>query len=471
MKQNENSITHRMGQGSVLKVLLSMAIPGMVSMLVNALYNIVDRIFVGRGVGPLGLAAVGISFPVTLIVMAFATGISVGGASLISRRIGEHKLHEASEIMNQSLGLLAIIALIFTAAGLTFLGPLSRLLGASDLLMPYTTSYLRIILLGTLFQCIGVALGEMLRSMGRATASMTIMLTGAVANIILDTLFIFVLKQGMAGAATATVISQLLVVITGFLLLKSPKSIIHFHIRETRPHWQVTRYVIAIGASAFVLQFANALQNTVMNGQLVKYGAQSPYGSELTVGAMSLVITISMLAVSLAIGVGFGARPLMAYNYGARNYRRLKYVLLWANILNFIFLGTGTLIFNLFPEVILGLFTDSSEASEKLIMLGASMLTRFTVILPFNAVAPLVSFYYQATGSPLKAIFASMLKQVILLVPALYILPLFMGLDGVIWAGPTADALTVIIALAMLIYEMHKLTRIGKKYGVTETQI
>ncbi|HHY10949.1 MAG TPA: MATE family efflux transporter, partial [Firmicutes bacterium] len=315
----------RLGQEKILPLLLSFSIPAIVGMLVQALYNVVDRIFVGNGVGPLGLAGLTVVFPVMLVQMALAMLIGLGATALISIRMGEGRKKEAEAIMSNAFGMLVLISLLFTFLGITFLDPLIRLLGASEAVLPYSRDYLSIILYGSVFQALGFGLNHMIRAQGSPKIAMATMLIGAITNTILDPVFIFLFGWGIKGAAFATILSQALSaawVISYFLRGKS-----HLRLNLKRVHKiepAVVLQIVSIGFAPFAMQLAASVLNLILNKSLAHYGG------DLAISAMGIVFSVNTLFMMPIFGINQGSQPIIGFNFGAKKYERVKETLFYA---------------------------------------------------------------------------------------------------------------------------------------------
>ena len=309
----------RLGTERVLPLLVRFSIPAIVGMLVQALYNVVDRIFVGNGVGPLGLAGLSVVFPIMLVQMAFVMLVGLGSTALISIRLGEGRREEAEKIMSNALGLLIIIALVGTTAGILFLDPVLRLLGASEAVLPYARDYLSIILYGAIFQAVSFGLNHMIRAQGSPKIAMATMLIGAITNTILDPIFIFGFGWGVKGAAIATIISQAVSAVWVLSYFLRGKSQLRLNLRGIyRIELSNVLQIASIGFAPFAMQLASSVQNLILNQSLLRYGG------DLAISAMSIVFSINTLVLMPIFGINQGAQPILGYNYGAKQYQRVR---------------------------------------------------------------------------------------------------------------------------------------------------
>ncbi|MDI3480651.1 MAG: hypothetical protein PWQ97_306 [Tepidanaerobacteraceae bacterium] len=440
----------QLGEGSIFSLLLSFSIPAIIGMVVNGLYNVVDRIFVGRGVGSQGIAGITVGFPLMIIIMAFGMLIGLGATSLISIRLGEQKKEEAELIMGNALTLLVVVSLVISAFGLTFLDPLLTLFGASKALLPYARQYLSIILWGAVFQGIGFGMNNFIRAEGNPKIAMFTMLIGAILNTILDPIFIFVLDMGISGAATATILSQMVSAVWVLYYFLGGASLLKIHLKNLRLRISIVKNIFAIGSAPFAMQLAASMLNIILNNSL------RIYGGDIAISAMGIINSIAMLILMPIFGINQGAQPIIGYNYGARKFDRVKKTLGLA-----IAAATGIVIVcfavtQLFPASLIRMFNSKDQ---QLIALGARGLRIFLLLLPVIGFQIVSANYFQAVGKPKHAMFLSLSRQVILLIPSLLILPRFFGLDGIFMAGPVSDAGSSILTGIWILSEIRHLER------------
>jgi len=420
----------QLGEVKVARLLLKFSIPAIVAMLVNALYNVVDRIFVGNSVGPLGIAGITIGFPIMLIMMAFGMLIGLGANSLVSIRLGEGKKDEAELILGNAMLLLVIIALLQSVAGLALLDPLLRIFGASSEVLPYANAYMQIILLGAIFQSLGFGMNNFIRGEGNPKVAMLTMLIGAALNAMLCPVFIFGLGMGIRGSALATVISQGVSAAWVLHYFFSGQSTLKIRKKNLVLQKRIVGNILAIGSAPFALQLAASLVNTVMNKSL------GYYGGDLAISGMGIVMSVLNLVMMPVIGINQGVQPIIGYNYGAKKYDRVKEALKLAIIGATAIVCLGFVLVQVFPRQIVNLFNSSDT---KLLELGVYFLRSFLIFLPLVGFQIVSSGYFQAVGKPKQSAFLTLSRQLILLVPAILVLPLFLKLHGVVIAGPVAD--------------------------------
>ena len=434
--------TERLGQENVLPLLIRFSLPAIVGMLVQALYNVVDRIFVGNGVGALGLAGLTVAFPVMLVQMAFSMLIGLGATALISIRLGEDRQADAEQIMSHAVGLLVLVSFIMTVAGLVFLDPLVRLIGASEAVLPYARDYLRIILGGTVFQAISFGLNHMIRAQGSPKIAMATMLIGAITNIVLDPIFIYVLGWGVAGAAFATVLSHLVSCVWVLSFFLRGKSQLHLDLRKVyKITWPVTLQIVSIGFAPFAMQLASSLQTLILNQSLAHYGG------DLAISAMGIVFSVNTLFLMPIFGINQGSQPILGFNYGAKKYDRVKQTLIYAATGATILSLLGFLTTRLLPVGLVSLF---GKHDAELMELGRLAMKIVMVSFPIVGVQIIGANFFQALGKPKKAAFLSLSRRVLMLIPLILILPRIWGLEGVFLAYPFADVVATMVTLWFL---------------------
>ncbi|MCB2294918.1 MATE family efflux transporter [Clostridium algoriphilum] len=440
----------QLGEESIVKLLIKFSVPAIVGMLVNGLYNVVDRIFIGRGVGKLALSGVAVTFPIAIIVMAFAMLIGIGSAALISIKLGQQRKEEAEHILGNALTLLIIVSLIVTVFGLIFLDPMLLKIGASKDTLPYAKEYITIILIGSIFQSVGFGLNNTIRSEGNPRVAMFTMLIGGILNTILDPIFIFVFHMGTRGAALATVISQLINTLWVLYYFFGGSSVLKIHYKNLKLNSKVVKSILAIGMSPFSMQLAASIVTIVSNRSLVKYGG------DLALGAMGVIMGVVMMVLMPTFGINQGCQPIIGYNYGAKQYKRVKHTLKLAILGATAITTTGFIFIQLFPRQIISLFNQDPE----LIAIGSHGIRIYLFMIPIVGFQIVSSNYFQAIGKAKISIFLGLSRQVILLLPLLFILPRFFGLNGVWMSGPTSDALASIITAVFIYVEIKHLNKL-----------
>lgn len=440
--------TKQLGEAKISKLLIKFSVPAVVGMMVNALYNVVDRIFVGHGVGFQGLAGITICFPIMLVMMAFGMLIGLGATALVSIRLGEQKFKEAEQILGNAMTLIVFLSVTLALFGLGFMDTLLRWCGASEAILPVARDYLRIILWGSVFQQIGFGMNNLIRAEGNPKIAMFTMLIGAALNTILDPVFIFVLDMGVAGAAWATIISQLVSAVWVLWYYLGGQSSLKLHLRNLKLHGEIVGKILALGSAPFAMQIAASAINIVLNNSLVKYGG------DMSVSAMGIVHSFITLLIMPVFGINQGSQPIIGYNYGARKFDRVKRTLKLAVMVATVITSTGYIITRVFPEQVVSLF---SSGDPELLQLATRALFINMFFMPVIGFQIVSSNYFQAVGKPKHAMFLSLSRQVVLLIPALLILPRYFGLDGVFMAGPAGDLGSSILTGFWIWFEMKRL--------------
>lgn len=402
-------------------------------MLVNALYNVVDRIFIGNGVGSLGIAGITIAFPLMLIIMASGMLIGLGANSLVSIRLGQGRREEAELIMGNAMTLLILVSVVITAVGLIFLEPLLRTLGASEAVLPYARDYTGIILWGTLFQSIGFGMNNFIRAEGQPKIAMVTMLIGAILNTILDPLFIFVFHWGIKGAALATILSQMVSALWVLYHFFGGRSSLKIHMRNLRLDLGSVSRILVLGSAPFAMQAAAGLLNVIMNRSL------TAYGGDVAVSSMGVVNSVTILFLMPIFGINQGVQPILGYNYGAKNHDRVREALKLGILSATAIVTVGFIVTQLYSREIVSFF---NPRDPELIAFGAKAIRIYLAFLPIIGFQIVASTYFQAVGKPKHAMLLSLSRQVMILIPALLILPRFFGVNGILYAGPLSDLIS-----------------------------
>ncbi len=431
---------------NVLKLLITFSIPAIVGMLVNALYNVVDRIYIGR-LGPLAMTGIGLSMPFMTLLMAFGMLVGIGAGARISIRLGQNNKKEAEHILGNAFILLLIIMSIVTIVGLMFKEPLLYLFGASEATFDYANDYITIILLGSVFQGIGFGLNNVIRAEGNPSIAMKTMLLGAVTHIVLDPIFIFTFKMGNKGAALATIISQLVSAIWVLSHFTGKKSHLSLKKEHLTLDFRVIISILSIGMSPFFMQVAASIVTIISNNAL------KTYGGDIAISAMTAINAIAITFLMPVFGINQGSQPIIGYNYGAKAYKRVKQALKYAIIGATGFSLLGFIVTQFFTVSAIKLFNDDPE----LIQVASTGMRIFFLMMPLIGFQIVSANYFQAVGKAPKSMFLSLLRQVIVLIPMLLILPQFWGLYGVWMAGPVADFIATLTTAGFLIYEMRQL--------------
>lgn len=451
--------TNPLGYRPIGKLLGTFAVPSIISMVVSTLYNIVDQIFIGRGVGYLGNGATNVILPLTVIALALALMIGDGTTAYFSLCLGQGNRQGAAQGVGSAITLMVVVSILLTVLSLLFLKPLCVLFGATDATMPYALEYGYIIALGFPFYLFGMGFNGIVRADGRPVYAMLATLSGAILNTILDPVFIFAFHMGVRGAAIATVLGQIVSCVMTLIALKRFRCIAL--IREhLRPRRKLYRKVCSLGISSFSLQLAGTIVIIAMNNVLVQYGADSKYGAEIPMTTLGITMKVSQIITGIVIGISVGSQPIIGYNYGAGKTARAQKTYLLAIACSTIVMGAGTLLFQGFPDRIVSIFGSESALYQEF---AVKSLKIFLLLILLNGFQMCTGTFFQAIGKPVQATLISLSRQVLFLLPALLILPRFLGVEGALWAGPVGDACAFVLALAFALVEWRKTNRSTRK--------
>ena len=452
-----------LGTEKIGKLLRKFAIPCIISMVVNALYNIVDQIFIGWGVGYLGNGATNIVFPITVICLSFALMLGDGTSAYLSLKLGEKKQKEAEKGVGSGITTGAIISVILCAIILIFLPQLLNLFGCTDALREYALKYGGVIAIGIPFMMIGTTLNSIIRADGNPKYAMTSMVSGAILNTMLDPIFIFVFKMGVEGAAIATVISQIFTFIINICYIKKFKSVTlnkeSFKIKAS-----VARKVAMLGISSFITQMSIVVVMAFENNLLGKYGGQSKFGSEIPITVLGIVMKISQILNSIIIGIAAGAQPIIGYNYGAGKYDRVKRTLKTVLGLSVIISTIAFILFQTIPDKLISIF-GSGDANY--MEFACIAFRTYLMLVICNGIQIPSGIFFQAIGKSVKSAVLSLSRQILFLIPAMVTFGKLWGIDGILYAGPFADGLAFLIASTLLILEVKHLRNNENKETVT----
>ncbi len=449
MEKEENIL----GTEKIGKLIRKFSIPCIISLLVNSLYNIIDQIFIGWGVGYIGNGATNVVFPLTMIGLALSLMFGDGASAYLSLKLGEKKKEEAAKGVGNAVAISSIISIIFCAITLIFLPQLLTMFGCTETLREYAIKYGSIIAIGLPFSMIGTTLNSIIRADGSPKYSMTSMLTGAILNTILDPIFIFVFKMGVEGAAIATVISQIATFILNIIYIKKFKSI-KISKESLKIKASIVKNVAMLGISSFITQMSIVFVMAAENNLLGKYGMESKFGSEIPITVLGIVMKISQILNSIIIGIAAGAQPIFGYNYGAGKFDRVKKTLK-------IVLGTSVIIstfafilFQTIPDKLIAIF---GSGDENYIEFACLTFRTYLMLCICNGIQIPSGIFFQAIGKSIKSAILSISRQIAFLIPAMIIFSHFFGLKGVLFAGPFADGLAFILASILLVKEVKNL--------------
>jgi putative MATE family efflux protein len=427
-----------------------MAVPAVIAMGVNALYNLVDTIFIGRGVGSLAIGGVSVAFPVQIIVLAAGLLVGIGSASVISRAMGAGDQERAKQTAGNALFLTLVVGATITTLGLLFSEEVLRLFGATDDLLPYAREYLTTILPGAFFVSSAIAANHITRSQGHSRAAMVIMLIGAALNIVLDPLFIFGFGLGVRGAALATVIAQFVSFVFAIWFYMSGRAAVTPTLRHLIPRWRLMPETLILGLSPFIRQIGASLFVIFTNNAL------RMYGTDLSIAAFGIIHKVLIFSLLPLVGISQGFQPIAGFNFGARNFDRVRQVLRRTVLVTSGFAVAWFLFIQVFPGLVFSIFTTD----EALLEIGRYALRIVLLALPVLSIQITGSIFFQALGKALPALVLSISRQIIFLIPLVILLPRYFGTTGVWAAFPAADALSIGITGAWVIAELRRLRRL-----------
>ena len=458
MNQEENIL----GTEKIGKLIRKFAIPCIISLLVNSLYNIVDQIFIGWRVGTLGNGATNVVFPLTMICLAFALMFGDGSSAFLNLKLGEKKQDEAGKGVINGIILSTIVAILICVISIIFLPQILNIFGCTDVLRPYALDYGFIIVLGLPFMMIGTTLNSIIRSDGNPKFAMFSMIAGALLNIVLDYVLMFIIPMGVKGAATATVISQIVTAVLNIAHLRKMKNV-KITRKSLKLEGAICKNVSMLGISSFITEMSIVVVMAFENNLLGKYGANSKYGAEIPITVLGIVMKISQILNSIIIGIAAGAQPIVGYNYGAGKYDRVKKTLKTVLGLSLIISTIAFLLFQLIPDKLISLF---GNGDDNYIEFACLAFRTYLMLCIFNGVQIPSGIFFQAIGKSLKSAILSISRQIAFLIPSMLILGNLYGVMGVLSAGPVADGLAFIIAAILLIQEIRSL---GKKAKASST--
>ena len=439
---NENPL----GYEKISKLLRSFAVPSITATLVSSLYNIVDQVFIGQGVGYLGNAATNVSYPLSTICLAISLLIGIGSASRFSICLGRGDTDQAAKIAGNGVTLMVLAGILYLVLGEVLLTPMLRIFGATTEVLPYAQSYASIILIGMPFLILTNGISNLIRADGSPKYSMICMVAGAVVNTILDPIFIVVFQWGMFGAALATILGQILSFLLAIRYLWAFRTIT-LEKECFRPDWRDDLHTLSMGISSSVNQIAITIVQVVLNNSLTYYGAMSVYGEDIPLAACGIVMKTNAILLSIIVGISQGVQPIIGFNYGARKYDRVKQAYLLAIRWNFVISAVGFLLFQLFPRPIISIFGSGEELYFDFAVL---FMRTFLFMVIVNGVQVLSSSFFTAIGKALKGLLLSLTRQVFFLIPLILILPLWLGIFGVLLAGPIADFIAFVVSVLLV---------------------
>ena len=442
-----------LGSEKITKLLKKFAIPCIISLLISALYNIVDQIFIGNSeLGYLGNAATSVVFPITIISFAFAWCFGDGAVALMSIRQGQKDEKGISKIIGNAITANVVASVIFIVLCFIFMDPILTVFGASEASLPLAENYFRIILYASTASMLGGVLSSIIRADGSPAFSMAVTVLGAIINIILDPIFIFVCKWGIEGAAIATIIGQIASFLLGIYYLFFRSRTFSLKLRDFKPDFKVILSFTKLGISTFITQMAIVATSLVGNLMLAKWGVDSIYGADIPIAVMGIAMKVFTVVINIVVGLLVGAQPILGFNYGAKKYDRVKETFRIAMIGTIAVGLVATIIFECFPDLIINIFGAQNELYMEF---ARKMFRIFLMLVTLTVTTKAISIFFQAVGEPKKATASSLIRDIVCFCPLCLILPNFFGIDGVLYAAPVADIIGISIAgtLAIKFYK------------------
>ena len=446
--------TERLGSDPIARLVLRLSLPALLGLLASSLYTFVDRVFIGNYVGEIGLAAMNAAIPFNTLIFAFSILIGRGCAVLYSLALGRRDYAAAGRVFAQGITLDLIAGAALVAGGLLFLRPVLDLFGAPDIAMDHAADYMAVLLLGTPFALLTMH-NHLIRSEGASTNAMTTQIIGGVLNVQLDWLFMGGLGLGMRGAAAATVISQA-VSVALVMAYFARRSVIHIRLADLALRARLVWEVLVNGATPFIFNFAATLNWSIRNHMIQKYAEPSGHELGAAMASFGVVMSVYHVAMTPTVGFAMGMQPLVGYNIGARRYRRVRRIFLTSLVLAWLLLMVPFIGLEVFARAVFRLFGTEGAA----LSLGVYTLRRYVSLLPLGGVCVLFAHYFQGTGQPGKALLISSVRQVILALPLMFLMPMAFGYDGIIFAFPVSEVFGMVFAAALMSGEYRRLRRL-----------
>lgn len=445
MKKN----VRMLGEDPIGSLLLRLSIPATIGMVVNALYNFVDTIFVGRSAGPMAIAGLTIAFPIQMLLSGFAQTYGVGGASMVSRRLGERREDDAASVAGSALTASFVTSLILAMSGLIFLEPVLKIFGASEQILPYAREYMSVIFFGTPFLAIAMTGNNLSRAEGQAKIAMMTMLIGTGLNLVLDPIFIFLLGLGIRGAAIATVISQFCAFMYIVFFYKRGGSHLPLTAKSFSLRFDIVKEMVILGIPTLVRQAGTSALAIVINNSL------RFYGGDVSIAAFGMINRLLMFVFMPLFGIVQGYQPIAGFNFGAKNYKRLGDVNKLAFTITTTMAVIGFLILQIIPQFLMGAFTTDHH----LIDVSVDAVRKVTLALPLMGIQVIGATYFQSVGKAGPALWLGLSRQFIFLIPLVLILPPLWQLNGIWFATPLADVLSTILTVSWMILSWNKMQR------------
>ncbi len=453
MKPVNNAATegNPLGILPVGQLMKKFALPSIVAMMVSAVYNIVDQLFIGQAVGTLGNAATNIAFPLSMMCTAIALMFGIGGASAFNLTLGAGDGKKAAYFVGNAITGLAGCGTILCLISELFLRPMLTGFGSPADVLPYALDYVQITAIGFPFLILTIGGGHLIRADGSPNMTMICNLSGAVINVFLDALFVMVFRWGMQGAAFATILGQFFSAGLAIRYLRHYKTV-PIQLKHLKPAGEYLSFIMKIGAASCINQLAMMVVQILMNNSLRYYGSQSIYGEAIPIACAGIVTKCNQLFFAVVIGLSQGSQPIESFNYGAKKFNRVRAAYRLAVTAGFMISVIAFLLFQIFPRQLISLF---GKGSEEYYRFAVSYFRIYLFFTWANCIQPITSTFFTSIGKPAKGTFCSLTRQIIFLVPLILVLPLFMGIDGILFAGPIADALALIVTSVMAYFEFR----------------
>ena len=453
-----------LGTDPIGKLILRFSIPAIISMVVNAIYNMVDQIFIGWGIGMLGIAATNVAFPLNTICTALALIVGIGGASNFSLNLGKGDVEKAKACVGNAITFLIIFGIALGIVSIIFLEPILYLCGATEQVMPYAVPYTLIVCMGLPFMVITIGVCHLIRADGNPKFAMWCMMSGAIFNLIFDPVFLFIFDMGIEGIALATTLGQILSAAIGIFYLIRKFHSVKITKSSLRLRRNISSAIFALGAASFVNQIAMTVVQILLNNSFKHYGALSDYGSEIPLAAVGALSKVAILLFGICIGIAQGCQPIHGFNYGAKNYERVQQTLRIALIASTCVSVVSFLILQIFPRQIISIF---GESDPLYIQFGMQLFRIQFFMMFINGMQPVAANFFSSIGKPKIGMFTSLTRQVIFFIPLMLLLPMFWGIDGIMYAAPIADCVAAVICIFFLIRENRIINKLKEEQALT----
>lgn len=445
MNTKTERITNTLGTEPVGKLIKKYATPCVISLVVNGLYNIVDQIFIGHGVGYWGNSATNVVFPLTIFSAALGVLLGDAAATYMSLKLGEGKPQKANRGVAGGITMSIAVSVVLLITCVILLKPIIYLFGCTETVEPYAMSYGGIVVLGFPFVIISTALNSMIRADGSPKLAMASLVTGAIFNTIADPIFIFLFDWGIEGAAIATIMGQFLSLLISLSYMKKWKSVTLAK-ADFRWDWQTTKEMLPLGIASFINQMATVIMTAIINITLIRYGKDSVYGTDIPLAVMGITLKINQIFLFIIIGIATGAQPIISFNYGARTYSRVLEALKICMVSAFLISAIAFCVFQFAPMSVVSLFGTENDLYNEFAIKSLRIFLLFCILNGYQTVA---SIFVQAIEKPAHALLLSLSRQIVFLIPLVLLLPKWLDIDGVLWAGPMADGLAFVLAFCI----------------------